>query len=270
MYCSAVVDFARAKDEWQAFTDPAAQVRDFFLRIAKTINYLWRRQELEALERHLRDIATFANEVPNITADEQIRAYARGAIDVLLEQGSDLLASVGPTERLMVGSLGKNQLTVVGSLYEQPLRLAAISNAVSLDNSYVSRLLKELEGVGIVQRLGAGYALTPLGANTYARIVEPSWAHKARRFLIVMLELLDRVGSASVRALCERVAADLNVQPMVAEKLVTRSLVELESAGRLSVQGDLVSLKATPFAIVEMMARATFTPAPKDLVLTDS
>jgi DNA-binding MarR family transcriptional regulator len=185
------------------------------------------------------------------------------------------LSSTSPTERLMAGSLSKNHLSIVGSLYEQPLRLTAIGKAVGLDNSYASRLLKELEGHDLVRRLDSGYALTPLGANTFARIVEPGWAHKARRFLIMMLDLLDKVGVVSVRELCQRVTADLNVAPTVAERLVTRSLGELESTGRLSVQGDLVSLKATPFAtakVFEEIKTATLVRpqrTAKDPVLAD-
>jgi DNA-binding MarR family transcriptional regulator len=264
---SALTDFNRAGDNWGSFSSPAAEVREFFLHIARSIVHLWKKREFNTLEKHLRELAHFADRVPELSSDELIRAYARGAIDILLEQGTELLdSSSSSTERLISSypDFGKNHVRVIASLYERPLRPIAISKEAGLDPAYTNRILKDLERSEIVQRVGQGYGLTPAGVNACARIVEPGWAHKARRFFVVMLESLDRIGTFSRRALCQKVSEELIVSSEVAEHLVTRSLSELEVKGRLLICQDLVTLKGSPFAtaeaVEEIHARITSLP----------
>ena len=262
----ALTDFTRASDEWRSYTSPT-ESREFFLRIARSIIHLWKRREFNALEEHLKGLTRFAELIPELSADQQVRAYAGGAVDILIEQGVELLnSSSSSTERVMSGDLanrhGKNHARVIASLYDRPLKLTAISKEVRLDRSYTCRILQDLERSDIVQELGGGgYALTSAGIDAYSRIAEPGWTHKARRFLVVMLESLDAVGTFSRRLLCQKVRDELNVPLEVADRLVARSLSELETQGRLSITDDSVALKATPFAIAKAFEEIQASPA---------
>jgi len=250
-----LTDVARASEEWRSFSSPA-DVRDFFIRLSKTLIHLWKEEAFNAFEKQLRELADFADTVPKLSSDEVIRSYSRGAIDILLDQCTELMnASSTTAERLISGEvpapLGKNQLRVVDYLYDRPARPVEIADETNLDSSYVSRLLKELETAEIVRRAGPNYALTSAGIRAYAKLVEPGWAHKARRYLLLMVERLDTVGTFSRCDLAKAVALDLNISPDVADRLVSRTLEELKAKGRLSIEDDRVLVQPTAFAVLE-------------------
>src|SRR5438128_950221 len=158
----AITNFADAVEEWRAYSSPA-DVREFFLRIARSLVHLWKARAFSTLDEQLRALTQFADRVPELSSDEWVRSYARGAIDVLLEQGSEILnVASSPTERTISGDVGfgKNHLAVIAKLYDRPLRVSEIHKETGLDTSYLNRVLKKLEHANVVQRVGKGYGLT--------------------------------------------------------------------------------------------------------------
>jgi DNA-binding MarR family transcriptional regulator len=251
----SMVDIGGAEQLWATYSS-LADVRAFFRGVARLFARLFRTRAYESLDQQIRALVTFADRVPTLSTDVQIQAYSQGAIDALLEQSSELLQGSSSSAERALAQLGRNHLSVIAALYDHPLQLRKICEETAIrDRSYASRLLQSLEDSHLVERMGKeGYKLTPAGIRAYSRSVEPGWTYKARRLLLLVLDRLDKTGRSSRSSLNKQVANELNLPDNVAERLVGRTLEELQVTGRLRIEGDsLVSLMVNECALSGML-----------------